>query len=396
MERVRVLITNLSLWYRSGTELYTRDLAIGLARRGHSPVVFSTQLGAVADELRRATIPVVDDLAAIGATPHVIHAHHTLETMAAALRFPRAPVLFVCHDAKAWHDAPPPLPQIRHWVAVDRACRDRLVLQHGIPEDRVRVLPNAVDLNRFRRRSPLPDRPRRALLFNNYAGESVLREVQEACDARGITLDTLGHFLGDKHPAPEAILPHYDLVFAKGRSALEAVAVGAAVIVCDPRGCGPLVTTDCLDELRFSGRMLFDPVRSEILLSQIDRYDAGAAAEATQRVRAECGLEPLLDGIESLYQEVMSSSVPAPAADELVRCASEGYRWWAANWLRLLREYSAPSPAPPSPTRRLITRCRQAVRSGLNRAREAIESRASAAGRPGGGLSSSSVESGNG
>ena len=331
MQRARVLITNLSLWYRSGTELYTRDLAIGLARRGYSPVVFSTQLGVVADELRRATIPVVDDLTAIGAAPDVIHGHHTLETMAAALRFPQAPVLFVCHDAKAWHDAPPPLPQIRHWVAVDRACRDRLMLQHGIPEDRVRLLPNAVDLNRFQRRSPLPDRPRRALLFNNYAHESVSREVQQACAARGIALDTLGHFLGDKHPAPEAILPQYDLVFAKGRSALEALAVGAAVIVCDPRGCGPLVTPDCLDEFRFSGRMLGDPVRSDILLSRIDRYDAGAAAEVTRQVRAECGLESLLGRIEDLYQDVMSSAGPVPTADELVRRASEGYRWWAAT-----------------------------------------------------------------
>jgi glycosyl transferase family 4 len=385
--RLRVLITNVSLWYRSGTELYTRDLAIGLARRGHSPVVYSTQLGTVADELRRATVPVVDDLAAIGVTPDVIHAHHTLETMAAGLRFPATPALFVCHDAKAWHDTPPPLPQIRHWVAVDRACHDRLTLQHGIPEDRVRLLPNAVDLNRFRPRKPLPDRPGRALLFSNYAGEAMLQEVQAACAARSITLDTLGHFLGDKHEAPETVLPQYDLVFAKGRSALEAAAVGAAVIVCDPRGCGPLVTTDRLEEFRFSGRMLGDPVRCDTLLSRIDQYDPHDAGEVARRVRAECNLEGLLDRLESLYREVMEEAAPPPSADELLECAAEGYRWWAASWLRLLKEHAAPSlpalpdlhlPPPPSPppTRRqiMMRRCRQVVRSGLDRAREAIRS----------------------
>jgi hypothetical protein len=270
------------------------------------------------------------------------------------------------------------------------------MLQHGIPEDRVRLLPNAVDLSRFRHRGPLPDRPRRALLFNNYAGGAVLREVQQACAARGIRLDTLGHFLGTKQAAPETILPQYDIVFAKGRSALEAAAVGAAVIVCDPRGCGPLVTTDCLDEFRFSGRMLGDPVRSEVLLSRIDQYDPGDAAEVTRRVRAECGLERLLDRFESLYQDVMSEGCPPLSADELTRCASEGYRWWAANWLRLLKEYTEapapellPQPAPP-PTRRqlLMTRCRQAVRSGFDRAKEAIGSRTSSIGRKDGGIDS--------
>ena len=377
--RLRILITNLSLWYRSGTELYTRDLAIGLARRGHSPVVFSTQLGAIADELRRATVPVVDDLAALGAPPDLIHGHHALETMAAGLRFPETPALFVCHDAKAWHDAPPPLPQLRHWVGVDRACCDRLVLQHGIPEGRVRLLPNAVDLNRFRPRDPLPDRPRRALLYSNYADQSTLREVRRACAARGITLDAVGHVLGAKHAAPEALLPLYDLVFAKGRSALEAAAVGAAVIVCDPRGCGPFVTPTEVEDFRFSGRMLGEPCRRDVLLSRIEQYDPRQAAEVTRLVRAECGVDALLDRLESVYQEVVGEARVLPAPGEYLRCASDGYRWWAANWRRLLEEHGAPvSPeAGPPPT------WWQTVRSGLRRVKAAIGSRP-ASGRNGG------------
>jgi hypothetical protein len=49
---------------------------------------------------------------------------------------------------------------------------------------------------------------------------------------------------------PEGLLPHYDLVFAKGRCALEALAVGAAVVLCDASGLGPLVTAAELDGLR--------------------------------------------------------------------------------------------------------------------------------------------------
>ena len=35
----------------------------------------------------------------------------------------------------------------------------------------------------------------------------------------------------------------YDLVFAKARCALEAMAVGAAVVLCDTHGLGPMVTS---------------------------------------------------------------------------------------------------------------------------------------------------------
>ena len=39
----------------------------------------------------------------------------------------------------------------------------------------------------------------------------------------------------------------YDIVFAKARAAIEAMAVGAAVIVCDFDGVGPMVSTENVD-----------------------------------------------------------------------------------------------------------------------------------------------------
>ncbi len=49
---------------------------------------------------------------------------------------------------------------------------------------------------------------------------------------------------------PERILPRYDLVFAKGRCALEAMAAGCAVIVCDAVGLGEMVTHGSVEEMR--------------------------------------------------------------------------------------------------------------------------------------------------
>ena len=75
---MRVLITNNTLADRAGSEVYVRDLALALLRRGHNPVAYSTRLGRVADELREATIPAIDDLRLLTAVPDIIHAsnHH--------------------------------------------------------------------------------------------------------------------------------------------------------------------------------------------------------------------------------------------------------------------------------------------------------------------------------
>ncbi|HYJ80982.1 MAG TPA: glycosyltransferase, partial [Longimicrobiaceae bacterium] len=168
--RLRVLVTNRILSGRTGTELYVRDLVLALLQRGHLPVVYTPRPGKLAAEIRAATVPVVHDLAAIGSAPDVIHGHHSLETLAALLAFPGVPALAFCHSWTGWADAPLRFPRVLRYVAVDHTCRDRLLHEHAVPEERVHVALNAVDLDRFRPRGPLPPHPARALVFSNGAG----------------------------------------------------------------------------------------------------------------------------------------------------------------------------------------------------------------------------------
>ena len=95
---MKVLITNHTLATRSGTETYTRDLALGLLVKGHSPIVYSPHGGAIANELRALTVPVIDDLSKISGKIDVIHGHHRHETLTALLHFPNVPALFFVHD----------------------------------------------------------------------------------------------------------------------------------------------------------------------------------------------------------------------------------------------------------------------------------------------------------
>jgi len=335
MRALRVLITNNTLGIRAGSELYVRDLATALLARGHTPIAFSTVLGDVARELRAATVPVVDDLDALGAPPDVIHGQHHLETMTALLRFPGVPAVYFCHGWMPWEEAPPRFPRIHRYVAVDQTCRDRLVFEHGIPEDRVRVLLNFVDLDRFVPRDPLPDRPRRALVFSNGASEQThVPAARAACEAAGIALDVIGASSGNATAHPETVLGGYDLVFSKGRSAIEALAVGAAVVLCDAEGAGPLVTTAGFDRLRalnFGIRARPDPVTADVLAREITRYDPEDAAQVSRRIRAEGGREATVDEIVAVYREVLA----APAgADEDESIAAARYLRWLGPFLK--------------------------------------------------------------
>src|SRR5689334_14553757 len=251
MDRLRILITNNTLANRAGSELYVRDLALGLLSQGHHPIAYSTILGDVAQELRLATVPVINDLDALAEPPDVIHGHHHLDTMTALLRFPGVPAVSFCHGWLPWEEIPPRFPRVLRYIAVDQVCRDRLIYEHGISPARIRLLLNFVDLKRFKSRSRLPARPQRALIFSNQANEHTqVPAIREACARFGIQLDVIGLSAGNACARPEEILGNYDIIFAKARAALEGLAVGAAVILCDALGAGPMVTTANMDHLR--------------------------------------------------------------------------------------------------------------------------------------------------
>jgi Glycosyltransferase Family 4 len=316
---LRILITNNSLAWRGGSELYVRDLATWLLRRGHAPIVYSTNLGESAEELRRRTVPVVNDLDLISNPPELIHGQHHIETMTALLRFPSVPAIYFCHGWLPWEERPPRFPRILRYVAVDDTCRDRLVYEHGIPENIVRVILNSVDLEIFESREPLPAKPRRALVFSNYMTETTgIGAVREACSLAGIELDVIGNGSGKVASNPEELLVRYDIVFAKGRCALEALAVGSAVVPCDRAGVGPMVTTANLDEFRrlnFGIRVLQQDLSADVLSREIARYDSKDATEVSLRIRETAGIDSSADQILALYTEVLEEYSQAGGRD---------------------------------------------------------------------------------
>ncbi len=294
--KLRILITNHSLSERAGSELYVRDLAIALMKRGHLPVAYSPHCGAVAEELASATVPVVDDLRALGVIPDIIHGQHHLATMTAVLRFPTTPAIFVCHGWAPWEERPPSFPTILRHIAVDDLCRERLLTTADIAADAVSTIYNFVDLDRFTSRREWFASPRRALIFSNTANIADHRvpAIRAACARFGIgEVDVMGIESGNSIARPEERLPSYDIVFAKARCALEAMASGAAVIVADSAGLGGLVTTQNMQSMRklnFGVRtMQAAPVTEDNILSELRRYNAEDVPTSQCMDQTGCG-----------------------------------------------------------------------------------------------------------
>jgi hypothetical protein len=239
-------MTNLALADRSGAPMHLVDLARQISARGIRVSAYAFELGETADLLRHAGIEVVDHPGQLSSPPDLIHGHHNIALMSALQSFRDAPALLVCHDASSWHDRAPRHPRIVEYVGDDRLCRERIARDLGRPIEDVRFIVNGVDLTRFARvRGHWPEAPRTALIFSNYASpRGYNRFVAEACRRLGIRLDTRGAGVDRPLTHPERHLPEFDLVFAKARCAMEAMVCGCAVILCDVRGLGELVTPE--------------------------------------------------------------------------------------------------------------------------------------------------------
>lgn len=338
--RLRVLLTNTALETRGGSELYLLEVACWLRDHGHLPVLYSARLGPLADAIRKQALPVIDDLSRLAEPPDLIHAQHHLPAMAALARFPSTPTVYFCHGWLPWDEAPLRHPAIRRYVAVSQATRERLVAEHAVPPGVVHLLPNFVDTRRFQPRDALPARPQRALVFSNQAVEGGWVEMlRQACGARGIEVDVSGWQSGRPLDRPEEALGAYDLVFARGRSALEAMAVGCAVVLCDAEGLGPMVAPDNLERLglgNFGMQVLRDAHRPELFLRAIDAYDVEGAGRVSALVRERRALDVVVPQVFAVYEEALADHDRAPHDVVDAHAAAGEYVTW------LHREFPVP------------------------------------------------------
>ena len=317
-EALRILFTNNTLAKPAGTERSVLDYATSLLRRGHAVAAYSAHLGETAELLRSSGVVVVDDLNQTPWIPNLIHGHHEWETAMAALHFHGVPVISFCRGPYTWQEAPCRAPNVVLWAAVDEACRDRLDSEHGVPLDRIELVLNGVDLARFQQRPVSVTAVKRALIFSNYATEqNYVPAVRAACARAGVELSVIGAAVGCIHPTPHEMLRDFDLVFAKGKAALEAIAVGCAVVVCDTAGLGPWVTSANFDSLRrlsFGNPCMTEKITEAAIAERLSLITGEEAGRTMAIVRSTCGLERTIDHLEMSYHRALHLPMDTSAA----------------------------------------------------------------------------------
>lgn len=299
---MRILFTNIALNARTGTEILTRELAVAMRRRGHECVIYTHAKGAIADWLADRGFEVTDSIASIAGPIDVIHGHHSSVAGIAAMRFPDVPAIFVCHDLDAWHDAPPKLPNFKRFVAIGPTSAQRLTRAGWVSPDRISIIPNGVDQDRFRAGPPLPEKCGRALAF--CKSPEMVKPIRDACRQGGIAVEFAGYGTGNPIDDPSMAMPKYDLVFCSGLTAREALSCGRAVVCCDNRGLGGMISVQRLKDWgnNLGQKILTQALNTENFAREIDRYDSADAAKAAELFAAGCSITDCAERYESVYR----------------------------------------------------------------------------------------------
>lgn len=315
---MRILITQRELINQGGSEMVAIEAANALSRRGHAVAIFAPRAGRLAGLVASSGVVVRTALRDLPWPPDVIHGQHHLPTMAALARFPEAAAIYYCHGVSPWVERPPLHPRIRRYLVMCAWMAPRLTSELGIAAARVHTLANFVNTRRFSQvREPKP-RPTRALMFAGGAFPAAdIERLDAACRAAGLSLDRIGYGFGNPQPRPEAFLPEYDLVFAIGKSAVEAMAAGCAVIPLIPGQGGPLVTTRTFDTASYSNfsPLYFTdatPIDAAWLDRQLQDWAPDDIRRVTENVRRTRSLDAAVDRLEALYAEAMQDP-PEPA-----------------------------------------------------------------------------------
>jgi glycosyltransferase involved in cell wall biosynthesis len=309
---MRVLITNTSLATRGGTETFVRQLARGLQTRGHSVMAYSSDLSQGERMLEQDVIPVATDIENLTSLPDVIHGQHHLDAMTALNALSGVPAVYHCHGA-VWRGFCPRHPRIHRYITVSRTLKERIAIESNIEPSRIDVVLNGVDLLRFAKVREARPQALRALFYNSRheRHSATVTAVRDAAQRAGLELELLGFHFGNHTDEPHLVLPDYDIVFASGLSALEAMASGCAVIVLGRTSCGEMVGPDNFDryrEVNFSIATNSDPPSAVAIEAELLTYSAQRTVEVTRRVRREAGFESVVDRLLAAYDEVIEEN----------------------------------------------------------------------------------------
>jgi hypothetical protein len=266
---MRLVLANRHLIAAGGTEVHVVTVGEHLQRLGHEVVLYAPELGPFADHARRRGLEVSDTLRDIGHCD-VVFAQDAIVVYELAERYPSALTVFrVCGDVFDFQ-LPPQLDGVVDLVVALSDRYERLAASCATKAPLLR-LRMPIDVDRLVPLGALGERPRRAVLLGNYMERKAL--VGEVWGGLGLEVTQVG---GDTQSYDvAAALADADIVVAKGRAALDAMACGRAVYVFDAFGGDGWVTPEsypALEADNFAGQATARVIDAASLAADLDGY----------------------------------------------------------------------------------------------------------------------------
>jgi hypothetical protein len=310
---MNILITNCTLDSRSGTTIVVKDLSYYLKMIGHTVAIYSPKCGVLAEEIRAIGIEVVEKIERLQLQPDIIHGHHILPLFDALRHFSSTPAIYVCHDFVAWHDEPIYHPNIIKYVAVSKLIQSRIHKAVKIPNDQIAIVSHGFNELLFTQTKDLALQPISCLIYSKYP--NIDQVIVPVCKRLGINVDIAGSGFEQSVAAPQNILNKYDIVFASGMSAIEALASGAAVVLCDGRGAFGMVTTSnykYAQDYNFGLKILDLKLSSEFVEDNINKYNREDAELVSKLVRQESKWKNKVFVWEEIYLQAIAKFQKPP------------------------------------------------------------------------------------
>ncbi len=201
--------------------------------------MYSPEVGPFADYVSARGVPVVDRLRDLPNECDVVFAQDRLVVFDLAERYPKAFTVFrVCGDVHEFQ-LPPQVDGLVDLVVVlsKRYARVAQACSVAAPVLRLRT---PIDVDRLVPHGRIRDTPKRAVVLGNYPER--VDVVRQALGGAGIDLTEIGG-AQQRFDVAEAVADA-DIVVAKSRAALDAMACGKAVYVFDVFGGDGWVTPE--------------------------------------------------------------------------------------------------------------------------------------------------------
>lgn len=354
---MRLVIANHSLDHAGGIESYTTTVADHLQRLGHDVLIFSREDGFTGDVARALGLRVVTDPARLPVEIDVVFSQDGAAALEMLELRPAAPQIYVWHsDLFDLHIPPQIEGAVARIVTLWGGARAKAeALAVGAP---IVEMSHPVDTDRFKPRTPLR-RPPRALALGNYLTGERMRILQQACELAGIELVTRGlHTDRGATDRPEDEMNAVDIVFAKAKAAIEAMACGRAVFIFDAFGSDGWVTSDNFDELEqrcLSGTGASQTVTPDALVEALARYSPAMGVVNRDLAVSRHGAIAHTSALVALAREV-AAEVESDSRQQSTRrehdASFELARLTRVNWRHESRAFFADARLQQSELRR--------------------------------------------